>query len=206
MKISVKTILFLIFLTNCCSAIKHDLVEITNINQKIQTQIYYATENNFTKQVLYNSAKCYLRETVAQKLDKVQKELEQSGLGLKVWDGYRPLSAQRKMWAVCPDNNFVANPAKGSKHNRGASVDLTLINLNDLTELEMPTGFDDFSGKASAECLENISEEAIKNRSLLQQVMIKYGFSIYNGEWWHFNDNEWEKYSLLDIDFEELEK
>ena len=182
-----------------------DLVEITKINPNIRIQTYYATENNFLKQVLYESPKCYLCKAVAQKLDKVQKELEQIGLGLKIWDGYRPPSAQRKMWEIYPNPDFVADPKKGSKHSRGAAVDLTLINLKDETELEMPTEFDDFSFKADRKCFDGLSQKAIENRQFLEDIMIKHGFIPYVCEWWHFNDDEWEKYPLLDINFSELE-
>lgn len=183
-----------------------DLVEITTINPHIKTQIYYATPHNFVGKILYDSAKCYLRKAVAVKLSNVQKELETQGIGLKVWDGYRPLSAQRKMWALLPNPSFVADPSKGSKHNRGAAVDVTLIDLSTGKELEMPTGFDDFSEKAASYRTNGISQAAIKNRTLLQTVMCKHGFLIFASEWWHFNDSEWEKYPILDIDFDQIEK
>jgi len=183
-----------------------DLVDISTINPNIKKDIYYATTNNFTGQILYKSAKCYLRKTTAEKLNKVQKILEEKGLGLKVWDGYRPLSAQKKMWKIVPDPQFVADPSKGSMHNRGAAVDVTLVDLKTGKELEMPTGFDDFSANAAAYCTEGISKEAINNRTILQDAMTKCGFLIFKSEWWHFNDSDWKQYAILDVDFSEISK
>lgn len=181
-----------------------DLVDVTKVNKNICVDIRYTTADNFTKQVLYSCAKAYLRKKVAGKLDKVQKDLEVAGLGLKVWDAYRPLSAQIKMWEVKPDANYVANPERGSKHNRGASVDVTLVNLKTGKELKMPTEFDDFTDKSKVAYNDGTSDAAQQNRDFLQHTMTRNGFLSYKNEWWHFNDSEWETYPLLDIDFEDL--
>jgi D-alanyl-D-alanine dipeptidase len=179
-----------------------DLVDVQTVNKNIRIEIRYATTNNFMNQKLYPSGKrCFVRRSAAEKLDSVQRELETSGLGLKIYDGYRPLSVQKKMWAVMPDDRFVANPAKGSRHNRGAAVDVTLVRT-DGTEIPMPTPFDDFTEKAfrNATIAQGISEEALRNSQTLQRVMEKYGFKGLATEWWHFDELGWERYEILDID------
>lgn len=183
----------------------HDLVNITTINPTIKLDIRYATENNFTKKVIYSSAQCYLRRAVAKKLDNIQKELATQGLGLKIFDGYRPLRFQQRLWNLCPDERYVAHPQKGSKHNRGSAVDLTLINLKTGQELEMPSEFDDFTEQAHR-TYETMSEKIKHNCKLLEAIMVKHGFTSIYEEWWHFNDASWQKYDLLDISFKDLEK
>ncbi len=123
------------------------LIDIRTVNPNIRLDIRYATTNNFLKRKLYPIAKCALRSSVAQKLALVQTDLEKIGLGLKVYDCYRPFSVTKQMWEFLPDPNYVANPARGSRHNRGAAVDLTLVDRTG-KELEMPTPYDDFTKKA----------------------------------------------------------
>ncbi len=171
-----------------------DLVDIHTVNSHIRLDIRYATENNFTHRKVYSEAVCRLRTGTAAKLSAVQKELEGMGLGLKVFDCYRPLDVQRKFWALMPDERYVANPAKGSRHNRGAAVDLTLVNAAG-AELEMPTAFDDFTEKAHRD-YRALPASAIKNRDLLERVMKKHGFVPLPTEWWHFDDADWERYPL----------
>ncbi len=125
------------------------------------------------------------------------------GFGLKIYDAYRPLSVQREMWAIYPHEGYVANPAKGSRHNRGAAVDVTLINLKDRKELLMPSAYDEFSEKAHRD-FSDTSGEAIRNRNLLERVMEKHGFIGLPTEWWHFDDVNWKEYELLDIDSSRL--
>ncbi|MCX5921754.1 MAG: D-alanyl-D-alanine dipeptidase [Candidatus Dependentiae bacterium] len=180
----------------------HDLVDISTINKNIVLDMRYASENNFTKKKIYTSARCFLRTSVAHKLDAVQKELEKKGLGLKIWDGYRPLSAQRIMWNLIHDSRYVENPAKGSRHNRGCAVDVTLVTKKG-KELLMPTGFDDFSERAHTNYMK-LPRQAIKNRQLLQGIMIKHGFLSMRFEWWHFDEANWQQCPILDIDIEKL--
>lgn len=157
----------------------------------------YATENNFTKKVLYPVAdECLLCEPAAKRLARVQAGLEKQGLGLKVWDCYRPISVQWKLWETVPDPRYVADPKVGSRHNRGASIDLTLVDKNG-KELLMPTGFDDFSPKAHRSFMD-LPPEAIKNRALLQKAMEDEGFVGLPTEWWHFDAPEWSEYALRD--------
>jgi zinc D-Ala-D-Ala dipeptidase len=185
------------------SILNADLVELIRINPRIKLDIRYATTNNFAHRKVYPSSHCFLQEKTAKKLALVQQELEKTGLGLKVFDGYRPLSIQKLFWNFCPDKRYVANPKKGSKHNRGSAVDLTLIDLKTGNELVMPSAYDDLSKKAHR-VYTNMSLEAAKNCKLLESVMVKHGFIPLPTEWWHFNDTKWKKYPITDISFERL--
>jgi D-alanyl-D-alanine dipeptidase len=173
------------------------LVLLKSIDSTIITDVKYATRNNFTKNVLYSSDKVYLRHAAAVQLAKVNQFLKKSfNLRIKVFDGYRPLSVQKFMWSILPDEKYVADPAKGSRHNRGCAVDLTLIN-SDGFELDMGTPFDDFTEKAHPG-FTGISERAKTNRKILNLAMMQYGFVRMETEWWHFDYSGWEKYSILD--------
>lgn len=173
-------------------------VELNKHIPGIALDIRYATTNNFTGKVLYPSARCFLRRPVADKLRAVQQDLAPMGYGLKVFDGFRPLSVQRRMWEVFPHPGYVADPKKGSRHNRGAAVDLTLIRLSDGAELVMPTPFDDFTERAHRDFME-LPEEVIRNRELLERVMTKHGFVGLRTEWWHFDDVDWKDYPITDL-------
>ena len=173
------------------------LVDIRTVNRNIRLDIRYATTNNFLKRKLYPIAKCALRSSVAQKLGKVQTDLEKIGLGLKVYDCYRPFSVTKQMWEFLPDPNYVANPARGSRHNRGAAIDLTLVDRTG-KELEMPTPFDDFTTKAHRDYAGG-SAQSRKNRQILEDAMKKQGFIGITTEWWHFDSEDWQKFAILDI-------
>ncbi len=173
------------------------LVDIRTVNPNIRLDIRYATANNFLKRKLYSTAKCALRSSVAQKLALVQTDLEKIGLGLKVYDGYRPLSVTKQMWEFLPDPNYVANPARGSRHNRGAAVDLSLVDRTG-KELEMPTPFDDFTTKAHRD-YQGGSAQSRKNRQILEDAMKKHGFIGITTEWWHFDSEDWQKFAILDV-------
>jgi zinc D-Ala-D-Ala dipeptidase len=181
-----------------------DLVNVWKLDTTIVLDIRYATTNNFTGKQVYDEAKFFLRNEPAMKILGVQKELKSLGLGLKIFDGYRPLSVQKKFWEILPDERYVADPKKGSRHNRGAAVDLTLIDKNG-NEIPMPTPYDDFTEKASRNYLE-LSSQIIINIKFLEDLLSKYGFTGLPTEWWHFDYNGWEKYDILDVDFKELEK
>jgi D-alanyl-D-alanine dipeptidase len=188
-----------ISLTGCATTPRPDeLVDVERMIPGVVLDIRYATTNNFTGQRLYPSAKCYLRRAAAEKLQAAQAELVLLGYGLKIFDGYRPLSVQRKMWEVFPQPGYVADPKKGSRHNRGAAVDVTLIRLADGTELPMPTPYDDFTPRAHRN-FNDLPEEAIRNRNLLEAVLTRHGFVGLPTEWWHFDDANWQKYPLLDL-------
>ncbi len=173
-------------------------MEVIKVIPDVVVDLPYATENNFFKRRFYKENRCFLRRAVVEKLALVQRDLKSDGLGLKLWDGYRPRSVQYEFWKVLPDSRYVADPKQGSRHNRGAAVDCTLIDLKTGQELKMPTAHDDFTPKAGAH-FKLVSPEALKNRKLLQDAMTRHGFQIYESEWWHFDAPGWEKYPLEDF-------
>ena len=166
-----------------------DFVKVIRCIPDIIIDLRYASENNFTSQQIYDFSDVWLRYGTVKKLMQVQEELKQNGYGLKIWDGFRPPSAQYKLWDICPDPTYVSNPNNGfSSHSRGNTVDITLV-YTDGTELTMPTGFDDFSKLADRD-YSDCSKEAADNAMFLEQLMIKHGFKPYSGEWWHFTDTQ----------------
>jgi zinc D-Ala-D-Ala dipeptidase len=173
------------------------LIDVKVAIPRIQVDLKYASKNNFTGQAVYNFKHCLLREETILKLMNVQTELETMGLGLKIWDGYRPIEAQWKFWQLFPDERYVANPRKGGVHTRGTAVDVTLITKEGV-ELSMPSHFDDFSEKSHRNYMKATKEE-ITNRDLLQKVMEKNGFIGEQCEWWHFNLVGWENYPPIDV-------
>ncbi len=181
-----------------------DFVDIRTRIPSIVIDMRYASTNNFTGKKIYDTAACFLRANVADRLARVQKRLSKKGYGLKIWDAYRPKSAQKILWKATPKKlrRYVANPKKGSKHSRGAAVDITLVDSLG-NECTMPTGFDDFSIKARTHNM-NHSKEAIMHREILHQAMNREGFLSIRGEWWHFNDPDWRSYPLSDIPLSQL--
>lgn len=165
-----------------------DFVNALDYIPDLVVDLKYATTDNFTGQVIYsNSTAVYLRYGTVVKLMKVQSELRQQGLLLKMWDGFRSVNAHKKLWNAYPDANYVADPATGgSSHSRGNTVDVTVVNANG-QELTMPTGFDDFTLLADRD-YSDVSETAGANAIMLQELMEKYGFEGYENEWWHFSD------------------
>jgi D-alanyl-D-alanine dipeptidase len=185
-----------------CRSDNYGLIDMRRRNPRILREIRYATTDNFTKRKLYDSAACWLNGVAAARLDAVQQEIEKQGLGLKVWDCYRPLSVQRVFWALLPDERYVANPVKGSRHNRGAAVDLTLVDAYG-RELPMPTPHDDFSERAHRDFMD-LPAEVIGNRARLEKAMVRHGFVPFPTEWWHFDSEGWESLPILDIEFSRL--
>lgn len=175
-----------------------DFVEVIKVIPDVIVDLPYATEKNFFKRRFYKENRCFLRRAVVEKLALVQRDLKSEGLGLKLWDGYRPRSVQYEFWKVLPDPKYVADPKQGSRHNRGAAVDCTLVDLKTGKELVMPTAHDDFTPKAAAH-FKLVSPEALKNRKTLQDAMTRHGFQIFDSEWWHFDAPGWEKYPLEDF-------
>ncbi len=180
------------------------MVDLTKTIPGIHVEIKYATADNFTKEVLYPEARCLIRKEVAEKLARVQRSLQAQGLSLKFFDAYRPLSVQKKMWAKFPVEGYVANPAKGSNHNRGAAVDVTLVDKEG-KELPMPSAYDEFSERAHRDYSGGTDEER-KNRQILQEAMEKEGFHGLTTEWWHFDDEDAKTYPVLDLSFSEVSR
>lgn len=166
-----------------------DFVLVRNYIPDIIVDLRYGMENNFTGQRIYEFSDAWLRYGTVKKLMAVQEKLREMGLGLKIWDGFRPVSAQFRLWEVYPDPTYVANPNKGfSSHSRGNTVDVTLVN-EDGEEVVMPTGFDDFSKLADRD-YSDCNREAADNAMVLERIMSDHGFKPYSGEWWHFSDTQ----------------
>lgn len=181
-----------------------EFVDLEKIMPGLILDIRYATENNFTGEVIYSQAKAYLRKPVAEALKKVRQDLLNEGIDFKIFDAYRPYQATVKFYEVYRDTLFVAAPWKGSVHNRGCAVDLTLIDKASGKELPMPTPFDDFSKKASHE-YDSLPQNLLENRRILREAMEGRGFEIYSHEWWHYNFGNYEDFPITDLSFEELE-
>ena len=165
--------------------LKEKFVNIKSLSNDFILDIKYATADNFLKQAVYDCGECYLREATAKALLAAQKEFVKRGYSLKLFDCYRPLSVQKKMWKILPGTHYVANPAKGSKHNRGAAVDLTLVDIATGKELDMGTPFDTFSPRAH-HTYTQLPKEVLDNRKLLKEVLNKYNFKSIYSEWWHY--------------------
>ncbi len=179
------------------------MVDVQQAVPGISVDIRYATSDNFMKEVLYPEARCLLRREVAEKIARVQQQLQQQGFSLKIFDAYRPLSVQKKMWAKFPLEGYVANPAKGSNHNRGAAVDVTLLD-NKGKELPMPSAYDEFSERAHTNYQGSTQAER-RHSQILRQAMQKEGFVGISTEWWHFDDADAKKYPVLDYPFSSIE-
>lgn len=183
------------------------MVELKSIIPGIVYDLRYASVDNFMQRLMYPAStnKTFMRAPAAAALKKVQTELNDLGWGLKIYDAYRPFSVTEKFWELVHDERYVANPSKGSGHNRGIAVDLTIINLKTGLELDMGTGFDNFSDTAH-HTFTNLPEEVLQNRSLLRSTMEKYGFKAFDTEWWHYFIPGSDKYEILDIEFKKLKK
>jgi D-alanyl-D-alanine dipeptidase len=180
-----------------------ELIEIQKAVPGIKLDIRYATKNNFMKQVMYTQPRAFARRPVVEQLKKIQAALKVKGYGLKIYDAYRPYAITVAFYKKASDKNFVADPARGSKHNRGCAVDLTLIDLKTGKEIPMPTPYDSFS-PAAAPHYNKLPANVIKNRDFLIQTMHAHGFKVIYNEWWHFDFTGFQKYELMDIPFERL--
>ena len=167
-----------------------ELVRVQDYIPEIRQALAYATVNNFTGQRIYDFTDAYLRYGTVKKLARVCAELAEQGIGLKIWDGFRPAAAQAKLWEICPDPAFVSHPVTGRRaHCRGSAVDVTPVDLETGEELPVPTGFDNFTPFADRD-YSDCSADAARNAELLEQTMEKYGFEPYFAEWWHFTDTD----------------
>jgi D-alanyl-D-alanine dipeptidase len=181
-----------------------ELIDLERFVPGLVMDIRYATTNNFTGEKIYNMAKAYARKPVAEALKKIQAELKPKGLGIKMFDAYRPYKATVRFYEVYKDTTYVASPYRGSRHNRGCALDLTVIDLKTGKELEMPTEYDSFKKEAWPST--PVTDPTVrKNRQLLIDVMEKHGFKVNGSEWWHYDFNGWKKFEVMDIDFEQLQ-
>ncbi|CAG1772440.1 zinc D-Ala-D-Ala dipeptidase [uncultured bacterium] len=182
-----------------------DLVELVQLDSTIRLDIRYATPHNFMGRPMYAQARAFLQRPAAEAVVRVHRALHAKGYGLLVFDGYRPWAVTKKFWDETPPakRSFVANPKKGSKHNRGSAVDLSLYDLRTGKEVVMPSPYDDFTPKASSSYAGGTDEQR-KMRALLRSAMEAEGFRVEPGEWWHFDHRTWREYPILDIPFEKL--
>ena len=182
-----------------------DLVELITLDRTIKLDIRYATPNNLAGRAVYDEPRAFLQRPAAEALVRVHRSLASHGYGLLVFDGYRPWRVTKLFWDVTPveKREFVADPAKGSKHNRGCAVDLSIYALNSGREVEMPSAYDEMSARAYP-TYEGGTAEARQRRDLLRAAMEKEGFTVEPNEWWHFNYKDWTQYPILDLPFSAL--
>jgi CubicO group peptidase (beta-lactamase class C family)/D-alanyl-D-alanine dipeptidase len=185
---------------------KPDLVDLTSLDGTIKLDIRYATRNNFLNTAFYTSARAFMQKPAAQALARVNKSLEKQGLGLLVFDAYRPWHVTKMFWEATPEKDriFVADPTKGSRHNRGCAVDLTLYDRATGKAVDMVSGFDEMSDRAYPDYPGGTALQRW-HRDLLRRAMEAEGFSVYEAEWWHFDYRDWRHYPILNLTFEELE-
>ena len=186
-----------------------DLVELVTLDPTLHLEVRYAATNNFMHRPMYRQARAFLQRPAAEALVRAQQSLRAEGYGLLIFDGYRPWSVTKAFWdAATPEQRaieFVANPKKGSRHNRGCAVDLTLCELATGKEVEMPSAYDEFSDRAFPDFAGGTAETRAR-RDLLRKAMESNGFSVYKAEWWHFDYNDWPHYPILNIPFEALDR
>lgn len=174
-----------------------DFVDISKYIPDLKIELRYATTNNITKTVLYTDKTPYLRKGTADKLAKANEEFEKYGYTIKVWDAYRPYSVQYKLWEKVSDVRYIANPrTTGSGHNRGASVDITLVDKSG-NQMNMPTDFDGFGPKSYSDSSDFTADEK-RNVEFLEKVMEDNGFRSIETEWWHFDDTDFRNYPVVD--------
>jgi len=184
---------------------KPELVELISLDPTIHLDIRYATPNNLVGRPVYTEARAFLQKPAAEALVRVHLSLKPRGYGLLIFDGYRPWSVTKVFWEITPPekHGFVANPAEGSKHNRGCAVDLSLYDLKTGREVKMPSVYDEMSERAFPTYLGGSVGERTA-RDLLRAAMEKEGFAVYPTEWWHFDYKDWSHYGILNLAFGEI--
>lgn len=181
------------------------MLELIQLDPTIKLDIRYAREDNFTGRAVYDEPRAFLQKCAAEALVGVHRDLSESGFGLVVYDGYRPWSVTKLFWQIVREDQkkFVADPAKGSKHNRGCAVDLSLFHLDSGAQADMPSDFDEFNEKASPSYGGGTDLQR-RNRDLLRRSMEAEGFTVNPNEWWHFDYSDWQQYEIMDIPFSEI--
>jgi D-alanyl-D-alanine dipeptidase len=182
-----------------------ELVELASLDPTLRLDIRYATANNLVGRPVYDEARAFLQRPAAEALLRAHQSLKQHGYGLLIFDGYRPWSVTKIFWDVTPPEKrqFVADPAKGSKHNHGCAVDLSLYDLKTGKEVTMPGVYDEMSERSYPTYHGGTIEQRTA-RDLLRKMMEKEGFTVYPFEWWHFDYKDWEKYPILDTPFSQI--
>jgi D-alanyl-D-alanine dipeptidase len=185
--------------------LRPDLVDLAMLDRRIKLDIRYATVDNFLSTPVYSSARAFLQRPAAQALLRAHRDLMKRGYGLMIFDAYRPWYVTRMFWdATPPDKHeFVADPAKGSRHNRGCAVDLTLYELRNGREVEMTGVYDEMSERSYPNYAGGTAKQRAQ-RERLRGAMEKQGFAVYDTEWWHFDYQEWQHYAIQNIRFDEI--
>ncbi len=183
------------------------LVELITLDNTMKLDIRYATDNNFVGRAVYPEGRAFLQKPAAKALLRIHKKLKKQGLGLAIFDGYRPWTITKLFWDVVPEEKrkFVADPAKGSKHNRGCAVDLSVYDLKTGELIDMPSGYDEFTERASPNYTGGTPRQRF-NRDMLRKLMEDEGYAVNPNEWWHFDYKNWEHYAIYDISFTEAGK
>ena len=182
------------------------MIELRTALPSIVYDLRYATKENFTSTKLYSRGdKTFARLAVVNALRLIQEELLKSGYGLKIWDAYRPYTVTKRMWELIGDDRYVADPAKGSNHNRGLAVDVTIVDLKTGVELSMGTGYDNFTDTAH-HSFTHLPSEVLQNRKMLKEIMEKHGFRSLETEWWHYSFPNDKNYDVMDLSFKDLAK
>ena len=179
-----------------------DLVELVKLDPTIKLDIRYATANNFVGRPLYTEARAFLQKPATEALQRAHQKLRQQGYGLLIFDGYRPWAITKLFWDVTPPSlhNFVADPRKGSKHNRGCAIDLSLFALQTGQEVSMPGAYDEMTER-SYPMYKGGTAEQRRTRDLLRAAMEAEGFAVNEYEWWHFDYKDWRQYPILNVSF-----
>lgn len=182
-----------------------DLVEIIGLDPTIRLDVRYATKNNFLGRAVYKQARAFLQRPAAEALVRVNAALRQQGYGLVIFDGYRPWAVTKTFWDSTPvdKREFVADPSRGSRHNRGCAVDLTMFDLKTGKQVMMPSEYDEMTERShiNYQCA---TPEASRLRDLLRAAMEAEGFTVYEPEWWHYDYKDWREYPILNISFKEI--
>lgn len=184
---------------------KPELVELIKVDHTIKLDVRYATANNFLGRAVYTESRAFLQKPAAKSLARASKKLRKEGYGLLVFDGYRPWSVTKIFWDSTPADKkeFVADPAKGSRHNRGCAVDLSLYDLKTGKEVGMPGAYDEMTDRSHVNYRGGTDEQR-RLRDLLRREMEREGFQVYEPEWWHFDYKDWKEYPILNISFSEI--
>ena len=184
---------------------KSDLVELIKLDSTFKLDIRYASANNFAGRPVYTEARAFLQRPAANALVKVNSELKQLGYGLVIFDGYRPWSVTKIFWDITTKENrkFVADPRKGSMHNRGCAIDLTLYEIASGNEVKMTGDYDEMSDR-SYPGYKGGTDEQRRMRDLLRSKMEANGFVVNEYEWWHFDYKDWRSYRIQNIPFGEI--
>ena len=185
--------------------LKPDLVELVRLDRTIKLDIHYASSNNFLGTPVYRQARAFMQRPAAEAVVRVNLRLHEQGLGLLIFDGYRPWFVTKIFWDATAekDHPYLADPAAGSRHNRGCAVDLTIYDLKTRRPIAMPSTYDEFSDNAKPEYTGGTDEERA-HREFLRKAMEAEGFTVYPTEWWHFDYREWRRYPILNVPFSEV--